>query len=206
VRAHGRVRHAQHARDLARLALLEEAQQDRGAVRLVEIEDGFDQAALQLGALDEIVSRRLRLRARRPFLASRASQLRAPASTRPVGDDRSEPGAQRSARRAGGSRDQRILRDVVGRLRVLHQARGQRADPAGVLEEGLDGGGDRFGHGSRRRCRCGLERFTFSALCRARRRRAGARSVPPHAGALPPAALATRACAQVTTAGSTASA
>jgi hypothetical protein len=80
-------------RDLADLEALEESQQDRPPVRLLEREHVTDQVALQRRARDELGGVGERLFARGRLLAGRPARLRASRLARRVPHDAREPSA-----------------------------------------------------------------------------------------------------------------
>ncbi|HET6201498.1 MAG TPA: hypothetical protein VFI25_01705 [Planctomycetota bacterium] len=147
----GRVRDPDAAGDLGRGQFLEVVEEHRRAVRLVETEDGLEDALLDGGPLGKLRGRREGLGSRRRRLVRLPPLLAAPPPAREVREDPGEPGLQGpdGARRLFERGDDRLLDDVVRIGGLGEEIASQPADPCDVREEffGRDGGG-RF-HGFR---------------------------------------------------------
>jgi hypothetical protein len=120
--------------------VLEVAQQDHGAERLLELEREASELAATLGALDDVRGRR--------HCAARLheSLVSAPAASGPLLLRRAAPQhrSEEAPRRVGSAtapeqRGQpRVLDDVLGLVHVAHEVPGETPHPAGVVEQGLE--------------------------------------------------------------------
>jgi hypothetical protein len=138
-------RHARPLRDLARRKVVEEPQEQRRAVRLLEREHRLHDEPVLLGARHDLGRGRLRLRPRVRRFARDAAALAAPHLPRRVANGRREPRGQghRVTRRRAQRRGHRVLHHVVGLRVVADQAARETPHPARVGEE-------RFGSGRAR--------------------------------------------------------
>ena len=147
-RRHGGARAAGH---LARGKVLEEAEQHRRAVGLVEREDRVHHAPVPLRLRDHVEGGRPGLGARDQALARIAASVGAPALRGGPPQDRGHPAARRVRRGAlvRERGDPRVLGEVVGRGIVAHQGARDPADPGALGQQG--GHGERqvggIGHG-----------------------------------------------------------
>jgi hypothetical protein len=160
-RLHRAHRHVQSARDLARRKILEVAQEDRAAVRLVERADFFRQDCVRFELLEQLVLRRARLGSSSALLARLAPSRVAPTLAREIAHDGREPARERSARARSSfeRRVQRVLRDIFGVVRIGHEPSSESMRPSRALDQLVEIRRSRSGHVPHRRTnRDGAER------------------------------------------------
>ena len=123
--------------DVGRRALLEVALKERGAVGLVEREHEFEKLALERDALRECVLVCGRARVRGEFLAPASMPFGARAAQREIARDARQPWHERAlfARPVLERRDPSVLREVVGRVRVVNETAGEPPQPAGLRKQ-----------------------------------------------------------------------
>jgi hypothetical protein len=153
-RAHGLHGNAEAPRDRGRRLFLEEAQEQRRSVRLLETEHRVHDLAAQRLALDDVRGRRQALGTRRRVLARATPPLASRAEAHDVAHDRREPRARprRVARRALERGDVRLLHGVVDLRLVGEKLPRDRAHEVAVGQQHL--GIDRSRHRPPPRSEC----------------------------------------------------
>ena len=134
--AHRSLGHALTPRDLGRREFLEEAQEQRRAVRFRELDHRAREPLPRVDALDELDGRGQRLGARGGPLARDAASPRAAQSAREVPHDAGEPRPEPAALlgRILERGEPRVLREVVG-LALARELPREPAQPRALREQ-----------------------------------------------------------------------